>query len=141
MLPEAVSFPVVRFERFFWNQGYDAKKHTSSYQLTISHDIPWTCLMSSNIWCQVRTKTYIDTDFLTTCVIEDQRKQAWEILSRYNLSILTFNWFLTFFGKGYKMFFIAQYSFPFHILIYRLRIVHRIHNLGYIIHKEPSVIH
>ena len=34
--------------------------------------------MSSNIWCQVRTKTYIDTDFLTTCVIEDQRKQAWE---------------------------------------------------------------
>ena len=60
MLPEAVLFPVVRFERFLWNQGYDAKKHTSSYQLTISHDIPWTCLMSSTTWCQVRTKTYSD---------------------------------------------------------------------------------
>ena len=42
-------------------------------------------------------KNLLRLTFLTMCVIEDRRKQAWEILSRYNLSILTFNWFLTFF--------------------------------------------
>ena len=53
MLPGAALFPVVRIERI--SSEIKVMKKLI-YQLTISHDIPWTCLMSSTTWCQVRTK-------------------------------------------------------------------------------------
>ena len=76
MLPEAALFPVVSIERI--SSEIKVMKKLI-YQLTISHDIPWTCLMSSTTWCQVHTKKFTQTDFLTMRVIEHWKKEVWEI--------------------------------------------------------------
>ena len=63
------------------------------YQLTISHDAPWTCLMSYTTSCQV----HIHKSFLT--MWDHHRKQTWELNTKHNLSVLTFSWWFPMFWE------------------------------------------